>query len=369
MKTWAFSLLFLVGAVLAVPATAHQASDSYLRLAFDDQSQLQVRWDIAIRDLQPVLAFDRDNNGLVTWQELQEQAPGLIEYAQSRLGLRTDRSCRLEHQSLQVVEHSDGGYVVLNMLGTECAASDNVEIGYSALFDIDTSHRGLVEFRHQQNQYTAVMSPNERWQSVGVAQGWWASFVQFVREGVWHVWIGFDHILFLLTLLLPCLIGRDAGVEQSAKYAIARILGVVTAFTVAHSVTLGLAVTGMVNLPAALVEISIALSVTVVAINNLVPIITKRHWLLAGIFGLIHGFGFAGAMSDLDLSGVSLVSALAGFNIGVELGQAAIVLVFVPLVWGLRNSWFYQVGMVRFGSVAVALVGMVWAVERFAAVA
>lgn len=360
-----FALGLLLGQLLA-DAQAHKASDSYLHVSFTERDQLAIRWDLAIRDLQPLIHFDRDNDAAVSWQELMNRESALVEYALNHLAVRTDRMCLLTHSSTQVVQHGDGGYVVLNLQGSQCTTSDSLALAYSALGDVDMTHRGLVDFRAGNEQYSAVLVPNQGWQTVGRDQGTWSGFTQFVSEGVWHVWIGFDHILFLLTLLLPCLVARGVSSGSATmRSALGQILAVVTAFTVAHSITLGLAMTGLVRLPPTLVEISIALSVTVVAVNNLIPFISRRHWLLAGIFGLIHGFGFAGAMSDLDLEGTSLLTALAGFNLGVELGQAAIVLVFVPLVWQIRDSRFYQLGMVRIGSAMTAIIGLVWATERW----
>jgi hypothetical protein len=128
----------------------------------------------------------------------------------------------------------------------------------------------------------------------------------------------------------------------SFRAAFISIAKIVTAFTIAHSITLAIAALRIVILPSALVESVIAFSVVVAALNNLWPLWTERSWLVAFGFGLVHGFGFASALADLPSSAASLAISLAGFNIGVELGQLCIVLTFLPIAFLLRESWFYR---------------------------
>jgi hypothetical protein len=139
---------------------------------------------------------------------------------------------------------------------------------------------------------------------------------------------------------------------------------VVTAFTVAHSITLSLAALSVVVLPSRLVESGIALSVLLAALNNLHPVVANGRWIAAFGFGLLHGFGFAGALHDLGLPAGSLALSLFGFNLGVEAGQLAIVVVFLPLAFLLRSTWAYRRMLFAGGSVAIAAIAVVWLVER-----
>ena len=142
------------------------------------------------------------------------------------------------------------------------------------------------------------------------------------------------------------------------------VLRIVTAFTVAHSITLSLAVLGLVTLPSRLVESAIAASVVAAALNNIWPLVRGRRWMVAFLFGLVHGFGFASVLADLGLPQGALAVALLGFNVGVELGQLAIVAVFLPLAYALRRSWFYRRAVLVGGSLLIALLAAVWLVER-----
>jgi len=192
-------------------------------------------------------------------------------------------------------------------------------------------------------------------------------FFDYGHEGVWHIWIGFDHILFLLALLLPAVVLRQDEKWQAVaafKPAFWAVFKIVTAFTVAHSITLSLATLGVVSLPSRWVEATIAASVVIAAMNNVFPIFRERRWMMAFAFGLIHGFGFASVLRDLGLPQDALVLALVGFNLGVEAGQLVIVAAFLPVAYALRQTWFYQRLILLGGSFLIAAVASVWLVER-----
>lgn len=181
------------------------------------------------------------------------------------------------------------------------------------------------------------------------------TFLFYLGLGVEHIIGGIDHLLFLLALL-----ALSTSLWQTVK--------IVTAFTVAHSITLSLAALGLVDVPSSIVEPLIAASIVWVAVENLVaPGGAGRRWLIAATFGLIHGLGFASALIELDLPRDALLKALIGFNIGVELGQLAFVAVVMPpLVWASRRGRLPRLPQAL--SVAVALVGAVWLVDRIVAV-
>ena len=191
---------------------------------------------------------------------------------------------------------------------------------------------------------------------------------ELVREGAQHIWGGADHVLFLLALLLPAPLvrRRDGGWTTRPGLAgtMREVLKVVTAFTLAHTVTLALSFVGWVLLPARLVETAIALSVFAAAWNNLRPFLPGRAWVMALGFGLVHGLGFAGALRNLALPTRARGLALASFNVGVELGQLAIVAAVLPLLtFGARRRWYPRLVMGA-GSLAVAWLALLWTLQR-----
>ena len=367
-------------------AHAHKPSDSYLTLNVDG-SVVSGRWDIALRDLDFALTLDADGDGAITWGEVRQRHADIAAYAAARLQVLADGTpCTLQFSAQLVDEHTDGAYTVLP-LHADCskkpAAAGTIKtlgLAYTLFADLDPQHRGLLNLTAQGQTRTAILGPQAAQQSYTLHEvSALQQLVDYLREGVWHIWIGFVHILFLLSLLLPA-VGvwtlQQDGRKNNAlptrrwlpvpRFALAfwDVLRIVTAFTVAHSITLSLAVLGLVTLPSRLVESAIAASVVLAALNNVWPLVRGRRWVVAFVFGLIHGFGFASVLADLGLPQGALALALVGFNVGVELGQLAIVAAFLPLAYALRRSWFYRRAVLVGGSVLIALLAAVWLAER-----
>ena len=365
--------LLLMGVLWLMSATAqaHKASDSYLTVELSGNA-VAVRWDIALRDLEFALpgGLDADGNGEITWGELRARHDALIAFALRGLSIERGGACVLRPGTLQVDEHTDGAYAVLAFTGECPAAHGEVSLRYGLLFEVDALHRGLLNLKLDGAEHAAVFSPTRPAQQFTAGEvSRWSQFSQYVVEGVWHIWIGFDHILFLLALLLPAVLRHeDGGWRGVARFgeALREVLWVVTAFTVAHSITLSLAALGVVALPSRFVESAIAASVVVAALNNLKPVVEHRRWMAAFGFGLIHGFGFASVLAELGLPAGALALSLFGFNLGVEIGQLVIVGVFLPAAFLLRHGAFYRRVIFIGGSLATVLLAAVWFVERAA---
>ena len=365
-------LRWLCGCILlalSIPALAHKPSDSYLALKVQGR-QVTGQWDIALRDLDMAIGLDADGNGELTWDEVKARHPAIAAYAISRLALRVKDggACPLRVTEHLLDDHSDGAYAVLR-LAADCPQDVSViDVDYRLLFDIDPQHKGLLRLEHEGATSTAIFTPDAPRQALAVAGvSRFAQFADYVRHGIWHIWIGFDHILFLLSLLLPAVLvlqGRRWTAGASFKAACIDVLKIVTAFTLAHSITLSLAVLGVLSIPSRVVESCIALSVVLAALNNIWPLFQRRRAWAAFAFGLIHGFGFASVLLDLGLPAASLLLSLVGFNVGVEIGQLAIVCVFLPLAFLSRNSAIYRKVVLVGGSAVIVAIAMVWLIER-----
>jgi hypothetical protein len=340
-------LAILVVIATASPALAHKPSDAHVRLDVDGD-QLVGRLDVSVRDLDAALAID-DGDGTLTWAELDAARPRIADYISARI----DVDCPLSQGPAALVDLSDGAYWS-TPLTVHCAPLA-LQIRYELLFDIDAQHRGLVHIGSQ----TLIVRDA---QPITVELGTATSLRDFVREGVWHIWIGIDHILFLVCLILPAVWvrGRD---RKTLRAVGIDVLEVVTAFTLAHSITLVISAVGLFTLPSRFVETAIALSVVAAALNNIVRVIDAR-WAVAFALGLLHGFGFSSVLVDLGLPSRELIGALLGFNIGVELGQAAIVVVVLPLLYLIRSTLAYR-ALLFAGSGAVAVVASIWTYQRF----
>src|SRR5437016_1864720 len=361
----------LAGAWLGSPAHAHKPSDSYLTLKVEGE-KIAGQWDIALRDLDVALGLDVNQDGDITWGEVKAKHGDIAAYALSRLRLGpTSAPCPAQIAEQMIDNHSDGAYAVLRFAATCAAAPKTLAVGYRLLFDLDPQHRGLIRLEYKGVTRAGILSAEQPEQKFTLAElSMWAQFLDYGNEGVWHIWTGFDHILFLLSLLLPAVLVRSRASgwrwEPAGDFraAFLDVVKVVTAFTLAHSITLSLAALGVVSLPSRLVESAIATSVLLAALNNVFPLVHGRRWMVAFAFGLIHGFGFASVLRDLGLPQGALLIALVGFNLGVEVGQLAIVSSFLPIAYALRASWFYRRLVFLGGSIAIAAIAGIWLVER-----
>ena len=355
-------LLLLVGG----SAQAHKASDAYLNWQIDG-ARVEQRVDIALRDLDRELALDADDNGALTWGEVRGRWAEIERLAQDGVRLRADgQDCRVLNTALpQLEEHTDGRYAVLRST-LQCAAPvQSLMLDYRLFATSDATHRGIARVLGAAGEHSAVLVPGAGPVHLAGAPG--RSFGGFVFEGLQHIAAGLDHILFLVTLLLVAVWRREGASwvpRASAASAWGESLRLVTAFTVAHSVTLALAASGVLAPPSRWVETLIAASVLVAAVDNLRPFIKGPRWVMVSVFGLAHGFGFAGPLQDLGLRQGALALPLLGFNLGVEIGQLALVALLLPLAVALRMAPLYRLAVVRGGSALVAGMALVWMLER-----
>ena len=369
MKSLLILVVFLFISMIMSSVHAHKPSDSYLFLE-DGRNSAELRWDIALRDLEQVLGLDHNRDQQITWGEVKSQRDNIAAYAFARLRLERDNeTCSPSLTELQIERHTDGAYSVLR-INPGCAQSQHpTSLVYNLLFDIDATHRGIFQDKRQ-NRSTApqILSPEHR--SLDLRRHkhtLFKSFRQYLADGIAHIWIGFDHLLFIFTLMLPTVLQFKHHRWQAVEHlrpALLDLVKVMTAFTLAHSITLSLAVFNIVKLPSQLVESAIALSIIVVALNNLRPVFTHARWRLAFGFGLLHGFGFANVLIDLGLSSSSMIVSLLGFNLGVEMGQIALVTLVFPIAASLRHTTLYRHWVFSGGSTAAALIASIWMFER-----
>jgi len=253
---------------------------------------------------------------------------------------------------------------------------DRIEITYNGLFDVDDELRhGLViqnnvktglKDNHKQLRY--VFAPGRETVDLNLVgdDPWYSRIYDFVIEGLYHIWIGLDHILFLVSLLLTAVMARPNKTWEPVedfRASLINIVKLITIFTIAHATTLALALKGWVVLPARLVESIIALSIIAVVVDNFYPIFRRAKWSIVFVFGLFHGLGFAFILEELALDFNSKVLGLIGFNIGVELGQVAIVMVLLPVLFLMRKMSYSRVIMAP-GSLVIGGIALLWFIQR-----
>jgi hypothetical protein len=339
-------------------AFAHSTSTAFLRLS-QHGVVTQGELSIGLRDLDSVLDLDVNRDAKITWGEVRTRHADIRAYALARLVIRSKRgACTLLPAADQSIEFTADGADAVLPFGVECEHADApTELHYGLLFDGMPNHRVLLRYQRDDISQVSVLSKAQPDAVFG--QRPLQRLIAFVREGVLHIWGGYDHLLFLLALLVPITTRRGGW-----RWMLPRLFATVTAFTVAHSLTLTAAAFELVNVPTAVVECVIALSVALAGLNVWVPIFRDASWGVAFAFGLVHGFGFATALNGLRSGADDRVAALFGFNIGVEAGQLAVVFVSVPVLCWIaarrRSELFLRPSV----ALVICGAGVTWALQR-----
>jgi len=367
VKRFGLTVLLCIGALVGDPAGAHSTSTSFVLLDVPRAGPVGVRWDLSLHDIVWSVFIDRDFDGAVTWQEVDAARVTISAAVLGQIAVqRGGESCALRVQDLALAQRVEQNFLSVAMLA-DCPRSGLLGVSGGLFMSGDASQRVLLSATRGTEKLAGVISPGTPQWSEPERVSAWASFARFVGEGIWHVAIGYDHIAFVLLLLLPSVLrpvdGKWQGQPRFTQVA-RDIVTIVTAFTIAHSTTLALAVTGTVHLPTQPIEVAIAASIAVAAGINLLPRLSRLRLPLAFGFGFVHGFGFANALGEIDAAGTSLLPLLAGFNIGVEIAQLSIVTLVLPPIFVARGTRWYAGGVLPLGSCALGAAGVVWLLQR-----
>ena len=372
--------------LFALPCHAHKASDAYLLFAHAGTGAQPERAElsIALKDIDAALpALDADNDRVLTWGEVRRALPQIIGWVENGFSLQcAGRPLALAFTFDAVEQRVDGHYVRLSA-PLACPAPAELVLSYRLFAGIDPSHRLLVGGDLDGRPIAFTTAPRAgrtltlraAGQAAGAAtrQSGSSTFAQFFPEGVHHILTGVDHLAFLLALLLPIRLFRRrqshersvaAMPPQPSEHGFVALLRTVTAFTIGHSITLGLATIGWINVSPNLVDPAIAVTIAVSAALNLYPVRWVRTDMLALLFGMVHGLGFSQVMREAGIHGALLLWGLAGFNFGVEAGQLLVVLGWCVLQWLLvRLSW-YRTALVRASSWTLIALAGYWTLQR-----
>ena len=381
---------------VAAASFAHQTGNSYLYLQQTD-GQLTIDLDFYVRDLGNLLQKPgAEPEPAPAPDKIQALQPEITQLIEKSLSVEIDEQpLALRFVRQTVVLHNDGLYVRQQFTAPAIDLQARfVVVRYGFFTQNDKLGRAFFKLALNGDEISSVFDQVTSTQRFALgATKRSSTILLFSHEGAKHIWEGPDHLLFLLTLLLPGLLlwgARPQTADPSVALAADQAsplpknestllsgshhraawlfaLKVITAFTVAHSITLAMATLGLISLPSKLIESVIALSIMISAILNLQQRLHINHWLLAFSFGLIHGMGFANGLKELGLSSSYFIETLIAFNGGVEFGQLSVVLlVAVPLVWLVRSDAGRE-RVMRWGSMAVLSVSTIWFIERLLA--
>ena len=369
-------------------AFAHLPDQSYIYLQIHENS-VTGRFEITTKDLNKVFGLN-----LKAGLTKEDFAPYLAKFQEYVLQNASFSSTDGSGYQIRFTEPDIlraevfGDFVLLKFeLEGVKKVPKKINVQYEAFIKDISGHTALLVIEENKNtglannesMHSLEFSPARTKQELSTTENFlWRSFLAMVKSGIYHIWIGFDHILFLLALLLPSVLrfrskeGEVTGVDlgnkswkpvDRLKPALINVVKIVTFFTIAHSITLCLAAFEIISLPPRLIESIIAISIALAAIHNIYPRFSGKEWVIAFVFGLFHGFGFASVLAERGLNGNYLALSVFGFNLGVEIGQLAIIALVFPVLYLLRKTSLYPKIRV-FGSILLILFSLYWFIER-----
>ena len=377
MKVLLSAVVWLVGLFGTCEALAHDMGDgAHITTLISEQQDAEptFAWalDITIQELVSQFPqYDVDENGRITPLEYGAiDAREVVGYLLPKLKLVSQAGkCDIRITSYTIEQHKRADYIHFP-LQVECAGDiDRLTLDYALFFEQNPYHQGTWTVVFEQQPNIQYFWEDARTRSFTVKKlTYMQVFASFLAKGIHHIAIGFDHILFLISLLLPAVLmrkGRRWLPTDSVSQTAWNVTKIITVFTLAHSVTLTLAVLRLVPLPPAVwVESIIALSIVVMALHNIYPLFRFDVLLITFVFGLIHGFGFANVLLEYPLSDQGLVVSLLAFNLGVESGQLMIALLLMPLLFYCRKAGWYGRVFLPLASGVIGLIGVYWLIER-----
>jgi hypothetical protein len=391
MKVFKIFLIFLF---LPLSVFSHSPNQSYIYLQIYE-SAVTGRFEITIKDINTALGFNINEDA--TLEEIRPFLPQIKKYYLERASFRSelgDHKIEFTETNFLSIKKI-GKYILLEFdLENMPEVPDELTANYSVLFDKKLDHKSLLMIEYN---WTAGIHNNEYRMSASFENGdtentfslkkssIFNGFTTMISLGMWHIWAGLDHILFLLALILPAVLRRvreDEVVDSkntisiSTKFIKANwvpvddfkttlfyVLKLITFFTIAHALTLTVVAFNVLELPSNIFEAIIALSISVSAFHILKPLFKRGDWVIAFCFGIFHGFGFAEILLDIGLRGEYMALSLLGFNLGVELGHVVIIVLVLPILYVLRKRKIYS-KILLYGSIFLILIGLYWFVTR-----
>ena len=378
MKKIIFKLLFFGFILSSIFSYSHSPNQSYLFLRIYETNGIEGRFDINVKELNKIFGFNLPKD--INVETIKPYAKQIQDYYLTHASISSgSKKYSFLFNKLSEIDEGDGNYIQFHFkLKDSNSLPENLDIFYNVGFSEDFEHKGflIIEYNWKAgviNEETNIVmdfGPNDTTGTLALNDtSKLPGFIAMIKQGIWHIWIGFDHILFLLALILPAVVRRKNnsiyGWEPVMTFNVAflHIVKVITFFTIAHTITLTLASLELISLPSRLVEAMIAFSIGLAAFHNIKPIFKLKDWIIAFIFGLFHGFGFASVLSDLGLTKEFLTLSLLGFNVGVEIGQVVIIAIIFPMLFIIRKRKSYPKFLV-FMSALLIFMSLYWLIER-----
>ncbi|MBT3136174.1 HupE/UreJ family protein [Alteromonas sp. ALT199] len=361
-------VVFLLVATFSFSTFSHELSNGYLTLKNESNETLSGELLLNPKDIGQVAGLDTNNDGNLTWGEVNRYHNLANGYIQNHLIIRGSETRCTVSVAPPTIRDISAESLLVYPLSVNCAFLNEVSVHYTGIVSDFPTHKLLTSITLNEQTSVHVLDGERGFITVALQNNHWVSqFGEMIYQGIWHIFIGLDHILFLVaTLLTVNLLRKNKRwvKEQSKKHIIKSTVILVSTFTLAHSITLTATALDFITLNSRIVELGIAISVVITALNNVYPIIMRLRFITFG-FGLLHGMGFASVFGDLSAQTGSLVMNVLAFNLGVEIGQLAIVALLLPVLIALRNARVYSKAIMPIASSIIAIIAINWTLQRW----
>ena len=380
------SALVVVLTTTIAPGGAHADDQSYLYLDVSDL-ELAGRVEFPLSDVETVFGIDFTNEASDddTLALIDERLGELQAYADEHLSISsadgTELAVAFEGRSLLSTDKfdQDNNYVWLpfELSGYDTPAPREFVITFDPFFDEVDGRDALIVIENDveggiynnEADFLVAFDADSRTQEVDLGDASaLKNLTASIELGVDHIKTGPDHVLFVLVLLIPSVLVFRKSWHPTASFfsSLWRVLKIATMFTIAHSITFSLAGLGILPLPPSkFVEAIIAISIALAAIHSVRPVFPNKEWLIAFAFGLFHGMGFATLVEGLDVSRSTQLVSLLGRNIGIEIGQVAVIVACFPGLYFLRRTRFYM-PFLKVSAAVMSFIAIGWMIERLA---
>lgn len=394
MKRILIQLAFILFILIPISSFAHRPDRSVVYLRVYETEGIDGRFDIGVLDFNKYLGLSMNKHPSIENIRVHEEKLKAYILEHASFSSTYGKHKIVFTEELGTIWISSGSFISFHFsLDNMATVPDDLEVKFSVFLDDNPAHtNGLgMEYNwkagliNNEKIMALDFTTNKRVKNLDLTDtSVWKGFVAMIKQGMLHIWIGVDHILFLLALILPSVVRRrskgmvadgEVSIDSSSyhilgwspvkkfKPAFLYILKIVTFFTIAHTITLSLASLNIVVLPSWIVESIIAFSIGLAAFHNIRPIFRGKDWVIAFVFGLFHGFGFATVLGELGFRGENLSLSLLGFNVGVEFGQVIIIALIFPFLFLMRKLKLYPKFMFVM-SILLIVISLYWMTER-----
>lgn len=358
--TYIFFLL-----IFSLSLHAHQLRENYLLINYDEKTKtMNMVLEVETRLLEDETILDDNKNGIISYKELTAHEKLLSDYVKEHFKLFSDeKPLPIKTDKVLFHRYQDQTYMQISQM-FHTIDLNTLELKYNMFFELEDIHKLLIHLGDERGDYI-VDKENQEYNFSSFKMSVYERLYIFIKSGISHILDGYDHLLFILMILIPSLAFYHLNASsKTMRTSLIEILKIITTFSIAHSITLFIAGIDLWIPNIMFIESSIALSIFVAAFMNFTSRYNHLSKKIVFLFGLLHGFGFANVLEIAKIdSTFAFLTALFGFNLGVELGQIFAIVLLLPFLYLLTKSK-YCLGSIKILSLLAMLVSTYWFFER-----